>query len=102
MADDNPAKWERLLQVILRFGEPEEIDRILRDLGTPAQVIARNEELAAIIESRRRSRWFLKSIREAAVWIAAVGGALTMLYGASSLVLPLFRDPPPQQQDNGP
>lgn len=99
MSDDNPARWERLLQVILRFGEPEEIDKILRGLGNPEDVMRRNAELAEMIESKRRRAWFLKSVRDAAVWIGAVGGALMMLYGGFSFVQ---RHAPSQQQDDQP
>lgn len=88
MADDNPARWERYLRALERFGEPEEIDEILRDLGPPARVRERNAELQAMIERTRRWRWLTQAIREAAAWIVGVGAALGVLYGAYTFVAP--------------
>ena len=81
MSDPQPL-WERYLHMLHRFGSPEEIGEILDDLGRPAKVRERNAEIAAMLEARKRTRWFFALARDTATWIVGVGAAIAMVYGA--------------------
>jgi hypothetical protein len=77
---DTP-RWERYFREIDRFArEPEALERLFRELGDPDRVIARKAELDAMLESRRWWRKLGSTVREVAVWIASVGGAIVLLF----------------------
>lgn len=81
MSEPQPL-WERYLHMLQRFGTPEEIGDVLDDLGRPAKVKERNAEIAAMLEARKRTRWFFALARDTAAWIVGVGAAIAMAYGA--------------------
>ena len=75
-------RWERYSRVIDRFaGEPEHLDKMLREYGDPERAIARRREIDSMLESRIWWRKLGSFLRDIGLWIGAVGGGIGLIYG---------------------
>lgn len=76
----NP-RWDRYLRAIDRFaGEPEHLDKMLREFGDPERVIRRKSEMDLMLEGRVWWRKLGSFLRDIGLWIGAVGGGIGLLY----------------------
>ena len=107
-------KYARLLETYL---PPEDLQQLLRKLGTVEEelarrealgdiktILARNAALDEIREERGSKKWIFKYLKEAAAWIVVVGSALSVLGAAYLTAVSVIRafDRPTQEEDSQP
>lgn len=108
-----PTLLERYARLLENYLPPEDLQQLLRKLGTVEEELARREALGdihtirarnaaldEIREERRSTRWIFKLFKDAAAWVAVVGVALSTLGGGYLIVVSVLRalDRQPQAQ----
>lgn len=67
--------FEKYLQAFVKFGTPEEFEKMFRDFGSPDELRTWHATLSRMIAREERWVWFWGGVKRGFLAILAMGGA---------------------------